>query len=156
MGVVLRRHLDAEDVLHDAWLVLLRDSKQSAATGSADELSHRLVAIAELRLLDAARRRSRIEILREIELDAQESDADAAVARIEAEEDTNRLRRAMHRLSTSHRRVLELRYWDEFEFVDVAAALGLPTSNAARTLHKRALASLRRIMASTRRAVPRA
>lgn len=99
-----------------------------------------LYRVAANAVIDHARRTRRLVADDPDELDAS---ADALAAAVDRDD----LRRAMSRISPTHRRVLALRYFDDLEPEEASAVLGCSRRAFAVKLH-RAIGALRAAMAS--------
>ncbi len=137
----LRARHDPEDVAQEILLALHRDLEQFRGE---DDRSFKawVFRVAENRIRDLAQRESaqkrQLPEPREVE---QTSPSQAAI-RIES---ADRLRRAVGKLPDDHRRVIQLRRFEERETVDVAQLMGR-TENAVRVLYFRAVKGLRAAM----------
>ena len=136
---ILRHRLDAEDALQDAFV---RAWRQLPGLREVEQWQAWFRRITVNAAIDAGRRRKALRI---VPLGFHEpppaADGSAGLA------DRDEVGRAIGRLDANDRALLALRFGQDLELPDVAAALGIPLGTAKSRLH-RALGRLRKELES--------
>lgn len=136
----------AEELHQQTWLSVLDHLDRFDPAASGGGFKAWLFRIATNKANDHWRSRGRERIVKDgLRLLADELPP-FADAQIEADEEGERLRRAIEMLPEPQRQVLVLRYYSDLKFVEIAEILGCPLNTALGRVHK-ALIKLRQIMA---------
>jgi RNA polymerase sigma-70 factor (ECF subfamily) len=140
-GFVYRRVQDrsvAEDLTSMTFQRALENVRRSEFRN--DSFGGWLYRVASNVVVDHVRRDRRYVSMSEVDGDAEP--ADLALDALAAAADRDQLQRAMRRLSSNHREVLVLRYYDDLDVPEICAVLGCSREALAVRLH-RALRALR-------------
>jgi RNA polymerase sigma factor (sigma-70 family) len=140
----VRRGCDTDDVAQSVFAELMRDLPRFEDRGEP-AFRRWLYLKAENKVYDKLRKagtgqRAYAAVARRF---APESAEGGAVDEAERVESLDRLHDALDRIDADERAVLRLRYDQRMGYVDIAECLGLPSADAARKRHARALVSLR-------------
>jgi RNA polymerase sigma-70 factor (ECF subfamily) len=125
---IVRSPEEAEDAVQEAFLRAWRDVRTLRSAESWDAWFRRLVVHAAI---DRARRRRRVR-----EVDLALAEAQARADSTEPSVDRIEILRAFRSLGPDDRAVLALRYFEDLEVPDVAAALGIRLGTAKSRLHR--------------------
>lgn len=157
LGRQLRRALDSQDLVQEALAEAAKDLERFEWRGESS-LIRWLSRLLEHRATANADRQGALkrEVRREVALDTQSrvpahnAAADSAenpLRQASRQEEEERLREALHRLPERQREAILLREYGGCSWDEVAAELGLPTPDAARMMHVRAVARLGKLLA---------
>lgn len=148
---ILKNEADAEDALHDTFLLVIRYRKKFV---QADEIETRRLLVIYSRSVCFNRlrreKRMRAHIIPEAPMDADDGlhpaadipDTDADPTRLLlTKEQTDVLRRAIDRLPSPAREIVWLRYYAGHTNVEIGALLGIKPSTVGSTL-RRSLAKI--------------
>lgn len=140
IGSKLRRHIDAEDLVQEAWL---SGWVQGKARGRTDmsTFANWLTISCENRLRSVARREQLVQPI------APPREA-SPPSKHDSDWDWDRLRKALGSLTPDQQSVVCLRHWFDLPWRSIADILGRRTAHAAEMLHHRALARLRQILSA--------
>jgi RNA polymerase sigma-70 factor, ECF subfamily len=124
LGFVSNDETLAEDLLNEVFFDVWRQADRFEGRSS---VSTWLMSIARFKALSARRRRADLELGEEIETSVADP-ADDPEAALQAKHRSELLRRALSRLSSEHRKVIDLVYYHEKSITECAEILGIPVA----------------------------
>ncbi len=140
----LTRHPDiVEEVVNDTMVVVWQ---KAGRFRGRSKLSTWILGIAyriTLKRLRESSRRTRAEV--ELPLEPQSSEADEPEARLSRSQSRERIRQALLRLSPKHRAVIELTFFEELSYREIAEVVGCP-HNTVKTRMFHARRHLRQVL----------
>jgi RNA polymerase sigma-70 factor (ECF subfamily) len=142
---LLRSDQLAEELHQQTWLSVLEHVDRFDASGGAGGFKAWLFRIATNKVNDLWRSRGRERAAKEGLRLVVDDLAPEAGHRAQADEQAERLRRAIDQLPEPQRQVLLLRYYSEMKFVEIAEMLGCPLNTALGRMHK-AMQKLRQLL----------
>ena len=114
----------AEDLLNEVFFAVWRQADRFEGRSS---VSTWLMSIARFKALSARRRRVDLELGEEIETSVADP-ADDPAAALQEKHRSELLRRALSRLSSEHRKIIDLVYYHEKSIAECAEILGIPAA----------------------------
>ena len=114
----------AEDLLSEVFFDVWRQADRFEGRSS---VSTWLISIARFKALSARRRRVDLELGEEIETSVADP-ADDPEAALQEKHRSELLRRALSRLSSEHRKIIDLVYYHEKSIAECAKILGIPAA----------------------------
>ena len=114
----------AEDLLSEVFFDVWRQADRFEGRSS---VSTWLISIARFKALSARRRRVDLELSEEIETSIADP-ADDPEAALQEKHRSELLRRALSRLSSEHRKIIDLVYYHEKSIAECAEILGIPAA----------------------------
>jgi len=135
----------AEELHQQTWLSVLDHIEKFDPTSSGGGFRAWLFRIATNKANDLWRSRAREKSAREGLSLVSDEQAPAAGERIEANEQAQKLKRAIAQLPENQRQVLMLRYYGNLKFVEIAQIVGCPLNTALGRMHK-AMIKLKELM----------
>ena len=114
----------AEDLLNEVFFAVWRQADRFEGRSS---VSTWLMSIARFKALSARRRRVDLELGEEIETSVADP-ADDPEAALQEKHRSELLRRALSRLSSEHRKIIDLVYYHEKSIAECAEILGIPAA----------------------------
>ena len=114
----------AEDLLSEVFFDVWRQADRFEGRSS---VSTWLISIARFKALSARRRRVDLELSEEIETSIADP-ADDPEAALQEKHRSELLRRALSRLSSEHRKIIDLVYYHEKSIAECAQILGIPAA----------------------------
>ena len=135
----------AEELHQQTWFSVLDHIEKFDPTSSGGGFRAWLFRIATNKANDLWRSRAREKSVREGLRLVSDEQAPASGERIEANEQAQKLKRAIAQLPENQRQVLMLRYYGNLKFVEIAQILGCPLNTALGRMHK-AMIKLRELM----------
>ena len=124
LGFVRNDETLAEDLLNEVFFDVWRQADRFEGRSSA---STWLMSIARFKALSAQRRRIDLELSDEIETSVADP-ADDPEAALQEKHRSELLRRALSRLSSEHRKIIDLVYYHEKSIAECAQILGIPAA----------------------------
>ncbi len=146
LGANLRRHLESRDILQATLLKAFRGIERFEGSGSRSMMAW-LGTIAHAEICDQAdfHKRHKRDAARDTTLDEKVDplavQVRTEVSRLQLQEESERLERAIETLSEAHREVILLRHFEELSFREIGERLG-KSPDASRMLLARAMAAL--------------
>lgn len=142
---LIRDEHAAEELHQQTWLSVLDHADKFDSGSGSGGFKAWLFRIATNKANDYWRSRGREQSAHAgLRLVTDQQAADAG-QRVELDEESDRLRRAIDQLPEAQRQVLLMRYYGNLKFVEIAEALGCPLNTALGRMHK-AMLKLKQLM----------